>query len=131
MRLALFMIVAMALLHKAGMSSRLGGSGSCSTSLACVWVCLVCCGSVAVVSFVFGLGSTFLAVFLSRVMRFSCLVSDFVLGGCNFMFVSLVSGWAVGHIVWADWWYPSMASTTFFAAMSICLVLTWSEWRIC
>ncbi len=57
MRLALFMIMAIALLHKAVMSSRLGGSGSCSTSLACVWVCFVCCGSVAVVALVFGLGS--------------------------------------------------------------------------
>ena len=80
MRLALFMIVAMDLLHKAGMSSRLDGFGSYSTSLACVWVCLVSCGSVAVLAFVFGLGSKLLAVFLSRVMRFSCLVSDFVMG---------------------------------------------------
>jgi hypothetical protein len=46
LRLALFMIMAMALLHKDGMSSRLGGSGSCRTSLACVRVCLVCWGSV-------------------------------------------------------------------------------------
>jgi hypothetical protein len=29
----------------------------------------------------FGLGSIRLTVFLSRVMRFSCLVSDFVMGG--------------------------------------------------
>ena len=36
LRLALFMLVAIALLHNAGMSSRLGGSGSCSTFLACV-----------------------------------------------------------------------------------------------
>ena len=46
MRLPLFMMVAMALLHSVGMSSRLGGFGTCSTSLACVWVCLVCWGSV-------------------------------------------------------------------------------------
>ena len=39
-------------------------------------------GSVVVVAFVFGLGSMFLAVFLIRVMRFSCRVSDFVMGGC-------------------------------------------------
>ena len=38
-------------------------------------------GSVAVVALVFGWGSKFLAVFLSRVLRFSCLVSDFVMGG--------------------------------------------------
>ena len=59
MRLALFMIVAITLLHKAGMSSRLGGSGRSSTSMACVWVCSMCCGSVAVVAFVFGLGRKF------------------------------------------------------------------------
>ena len=93
MRLALLMIVAIALLHKTGMSSRLDGSGSCSTSLACVWACLVCCGSVVVVACVFGLGSMFLAGFLSRVMRFSrCLVSDYVMEGCSVMFVSLVGG---------------------------------------
>ncbi len=75
------MILAIALLRNTGMSSRLGGSGSWSTMLAYVWVCLVCCGSVACVAVVFGLGSRFLAVFLRRVMRFSCLVSDFVIGG--------------------------------------------------
>ena len=73
------MFVAIALLHNAGMSSRLDGSVSCSTLLACVWVRLVCCGSVAVIVFVFGLGSKFLAMFLSREMRLSCLVSDFVM----------------------------------------------------
>ena len=83
MRLALFVMVAMALLHKVGMSSRLGGSESCSTSLACVWGCFVCCGSVAVFSLVFDLGSRFLAVFLRSVMRFSCLVSYFVMGGSS------------------------------------------------
>ena len=41
---------------------------------------------------VFGLGSMLLAVFLSRVMRFRCLVSDFVMGGCSFVFVSLGVG---------------------------------------
>jgi hypothetical protein len=80
LRMALFMIVAMALLHKAGMSSRLGGSGSCSTLLACVWVCLVYWGSVVDGVLVYGLGSIRLAVFLSRVIRFNCLASDFVMG---------------------------------------------------
>jgi hypothetical protein len=65
------------------------------------------------------------------VMRFSCLVSDFVMGGCSFKFVSLVCGWAIGHVFWASWWYPSMASTTNFAAMSILSVVTWFELRIC
>ena len=75
------MMVAIALSHKVGMSSRLGGSGSFSTSLACVWVCFVRCGSMSVVALVFDLGSKFLAVLLSRVMRFSYLVFDFVTGG--------------------------------------------------
>ncbi len=75
--------MAIALLHMDGMSSRLGGSESCSTSLACVWVCFVCCGSALVIALVFDLGSKFLAVFLRRVIHFSCLVSDFVMGECS------------------------------------------------
>ena len=78
--MALFIIVAMALMHKDGIPSRLGGFGRCSTSVACVWVCLVYWGLVVVGVFVFGLGSMRLAVFLSRAIRFSCLVSDFVMG---------------------------------------------------
>ena len=74
------MIVAMALLHIAGMSSSLGESESCSTSLFCVRVCWVCWGSIVDGSLVIGLGIIRLAVFLSRVMRFSCLVSNFVMG---------------------------------------------------
>ena len=104
LRLALFMIVSIALLHNAGMSSRVGGSGSCSTVLACVWVYLACRELVSVVAFVFGLGSMFLAVFLSRMIRFSCILSDFVMGRCSLMFVSLVSGLFIGHIVWARRW---------------------------
>ena len=83
----MLMIVAIDLLHKAGMSS-----GSCSTSLACVWVCLVYWGSVVGDVLVFGLGSMRLSVFLSRVIRFNCLVSDFVMGGCSFVVVSFVGG---------------------------------------
>ena len=92
MRLALFMIVAMALLHKAGMSSNLGEFESCSTSLAYVWVFLVCWGSAVDGLLVFGLGTIRLAVFLSRVMRFSCLVSDFVMGGRSLVLVLDVDG---------------------------------------
>ena len=91
MRLALFMTMAMTLLHKDGMSSRLRGLGSCSTSLACVWVYLVYWGLVVVGVIFFALGSMRLAVFLSRVIRFSCLVSDFVMG-CSFVVVSFVGG---------------------------------------
>jgi len=87
------MIVTIALLHKAGMFSRLGDeSESCSTSLACVWVCLVWLGSVVDGLLVFGIGSIRLTVFLSCVMHFSCLVSDFVMGGCSLVLVSIVNG---------------------------------------
>ncbi len=41
---------------------------------------------------VFGLGTTRLAVFLRRVMRLSCLVSDFVMGGCSLVMVSVERG---------------------------------------
>ncbi len=68
---------------------------------------------------VLGLGSMRLAVFLSRVMRFSCRVSAFVMGGCSLVFASLVGGWAIGHIVWARRWYPLMALMAGFAALSI------------
>ena len=81
MRLTLVMIVGMALLHKAGMFSGLGKSGSCSTSLACVWVYLLCWGSVVESVLVFGLESMCLTVCFSRVIRISYLVSDFVRGG--------------------------------------------------
>jgi hypothetical protein len=80
---ALLMIVAMALLHRAGMSSRLGGSVRRRTSLACVCVCVVCCGSDINDLVVFGLGSIRFALFLSFVMRFSCLVSNLVIRGCS------------------------------------------------
>ena len=49
--------------------------------MACVRVCVVRVESVVVGASVFGLGSMFLAVFLCRVIRLSCLVSDFVMGG--------------------------------------------------
>jgi hypothetical protein len=65
---------------------------------------MVCRESVVIGVLVFCLGRMPLAVVLSRVMRFSCLVSDFVMGGCNLMFVSLGCGWAIGPIVWARRW---------------------------
>ena len=92
LRLALLIIVAMALLHRARISYSLGGSGSCSTSLDFVWVCLMCRGSAVVSVLVFNLGSMFLAVYPSRVMCFSCLVSNFMMRGCSLVFVSLVGG---------------------------------------
>ncbi len=45
LRYALFIIEAMTLLHRAGMSSRLGRDGRRRTSLACVCVCVLCWGS--------------------------------------------------------------------------------------
>jgi hypothetical protein len=44
------------------------------------------------VVFVFGLENMRLAVFLSRVIRFNCLVSDLVMMGCSFVVVSFVRG---------------------------------------
>ncbi len=81
LRFALSMIVVIALWHRAGISSRCGGSASCRTSVACVRVCVVRVVSVAFGVLALGLGSIFLAVFLSLEMRFSCLLSDFVMGG--------------------------------------------------
>ncbi len=49
--------------------------------MACVRVCVVRVVSVTFGVLALGLGSMFLAVFLSLMMRFSCLVSDFVMGG--------------------------------------------------
>ena len=81
MRFALFMIVVIALWHKTGISSRCGGSARWSTSVACVRVYVVRVVSVTFGVLAFGLGSMILAAFLSLEMRFSCLVSDFVMGG--------------------------------------------------
>ena len=75
------MIIVIALWHRAGISSRCGGFASCSASVACLRVCVVRAVSVAFGVLAFGFGSMFLAVFLSLEMRFSCLVSDFVIGG--------------------------------------------------
>ena len=77
---------------------------SCNILVACVRVCVVRVVSVLVGASVLDLGSMFLAVFRSLVSRRSCLVSDFVMGGCNVVFVSVCVGWACGHMVWASWW---------------------------
>ena len=92
LRLTLLMIEAMALLHIVGMSSSLGESERWSTSVACVCVCLLSWGSVVGALLVLGSGSMRLAVFLSRVMRFSCFVSAFVMGECSLVVDSLVGG---------------------------------------
>jgi hypothetical protein len=81
LRFAMFMITAMAPWHRARMSSRSGGSGSCSASVACVRACVLRIVSFMIGVLACGLGSMLLAAFISREMRFSCLVSDFVMGG--------------------------------------------------
>ena len=101
MRFALFTIIAMALWHRTGISISSGGSGSSKTSLACVRVCVVHLGLVVSGVSVFGLGSMLFVVFLRLVIRLSCLVSDFEMGGCSFVFVSFGGGWVIGQIVWA------------------------------
>ncbi len=131
LRFALLMIEAMALLHRAGMSSSLGESERWNTSVACVCVCLVSWGSIVGILLVLGLGSMRLAVFLSRLMRFSCLAFAFVMGGYSLVLVLLVGDGAIGYIVWARRWYSSMALTTSLAALSIWSVVTWSESRSC
>ncbi len=88
LRFALFMIVAIALWHSVGISCSSGVFGSCSISVACVRVCVVRVASFVVKASVFVLGIMMLAVFLSLVMRLSCLVSDLVMGGCSFELVS-------------------------------------------
>ena len=71
------------------------------TSLACGRICVVLLGLVAFGVSVFGLGSMLFVVFLSLVMRLSCLVSDFVMGRISVVFVSFGGGWVRGQIVWA------------------------------
>ncbi len=125
------MIAAIALWQSVGISWSSGGSESCSILVACVRVCVLLAGSVVVGASVFGLGSMFFAVFLSRVIRLSCLVSDFVMGGCSFVFVSDCGGWDIGHIFWASWWYVSIVSTTILAAISIWSVVICSAFVSC
>ena len=103
-RLALFVIVVIALWHKAGISPSCGGSPRRSTSVACVRVCVVRGVSMAFGVSVFGLGSRFLAMFRSLEMRFSCLVSDFGMGGCSLVLVWFCGGCVMGNIVWARRW---------------------------
>ena len=92
MRVDLFTMAAMALWQRAGISSSSDGLGSCRTSLACVRICVVLLGLVAFGVSVFGVGSMLFVVFLSLVMRLSCLVFDFVMGGCSLVLLSFGGG---------------------------------------
>ena len=67
-----------------------------------LYACLcVLLGLVGIGVSMFGLGSMLFDVCMRLVMRLSCLVSDFVMGGCSFVFVSFGGGWVIGQIVWA------------------------------
>ena len=92
------MMEAMALWHRVGMSSRLGVSVSCRISLAFVYVCVIRCGSLVGGITCVGFGSKFLVVFLSLVIRFSCRVSNLVMGGWSLVCVSVCVTVAIGHI---------------------------------
>ncbi len=102
------MIAAITLWHSAGISCSSGGSGSCNTSVACVHVCVVRVASIVIEASVFGSGSMLLTVLLSRVMRLSCRVSDFVMGGvvlCLYRFevvglLAILSGLGRGSCLW-------------------------------
>ncbi len=104
LRLALVRIVEIALWQRAGISTSCGGSASCSTSVACVRVFVERGVSVAFGVSALGLERRFLAMFRSFEMRFSCLVSDLVMGGCSLVLVGFCGGCVIGHIVWASRW---------------------------
>ncbi len=79
--LALVMMEAMALWQREGMSSILGGSVSWRISVAVDSVFVRRCGSVVGGGACVDFGSMLWLVFLSLVIRLSCRVSDFVMGG--------------------------------------------------
>ena len=126
LRLALLMIVEMALRHREGMSSMFGVSGSWRMVVACVvgwgfsfvrslaegWVCVDC---VVVLFLVIWL----LASFRSCVRRLSCLLSEWVRGVYIFS-----GGWgvpvcAIGHVFCASSWYALSMVMILSAALSI------------
>ena len=125
-RLALLIIVEMALWHREGMSSMFGVSGSWRMVVACVvgwgfsflrsvsvgWVCIGC---VVVLFFVMLL----LASFRSFVRRLSCLLSEWVRGVCILSGVGGVLGWAIGQVFCASSWYALSMLIIRSAALSI------------
>jgi hypothetical protein len=97
--IALMMIVAIALLHRDGISSMLEGSVSCNIFVAsemdvvsgggegrsvCCWGLVCCCRWTE---------------FLSLARRCICLVSDFVIGGRRFLGSMGGVSFVIGHIV--------------------------------
>ena len=125
-RLALLMIVEMALWHREGMSSMFGVSGSWRMVEACVdgwgfsflrsssvgWVCVDC---VDVLFLVMRL----LAPFRSFVRRLSCLLSEWVRGVCIFSGVGGGLVCAIGHVFCASSWYALSMLIIWSAALSI------------
>ena len=128
-RLALLMIVEMALWHREGMSSMFGVSGSWRIVVACVvgWGFsfvrflaegCVCVGCVVVLFLVIWL----LASFRSFVRRLSCLLSEWVRGVCIFSVVGGVLVCAIGHVFCASSWYAF--------SMVIIWSAAWSVWDV-
>ena len=60
-------------------------------------------------------------------MRLICRLSEFMIGGCNFVCRGAVGGWVMGHIDWARLWYRVRMFTTSFAALSMSLVVVSEE----
>ena len=129
-RLALLMIVEIALWHRVGMSSMFGVSGSWRMVVACVvgrgfsvlssvpvgWVCTCC----VVVLF---LAMRLLASFRSFVRRLSCLLSAWVRDVCIFSVVGGVLVGVIGHVFCASSWYAFSMLIIFSAALSIWVVV--------
>ena len=124
-RFALLMIVEMALWHRAGMSSMLGGSVSWSIveTWVGVWVFSIlrpgsgwlCDGCV----FVSLLVTRRLASLQSFVRRLSCLLSEWVSGVCIFSGCCVELVCAIGQVFCASSWYVFSMLMMWSAALSI------------
>ncbi len=122
--LALLVIVAVALLHNEGMSSRFGESVSCSIVAACEtglmsgrtvggsvghWDLTVCWQ---------------LTSFPTLVRRCICRLPDLVIGGRSFFGPTCVGDFATGHSVCAYLWYMYIIFMSCLAVLSICVVVS-------
>ena len=129
-RLALLMIVEMALWHREGISSVFGGSGSwrIDATWVGVWVvsllvsasggCL--CEGCVVGSFLL---LRRVASFLSFVRRLSCLLSELVRGVCSLLGVVVGPVGAIGQVFCASSWYVFSMVMRWSAALSILFVV--------
>ncbi len=133
-RLASLMIDEMAVWHREGMSSMLGGFVSWSISE--IWV------GVWVVSFLgptsggrLCVGYVFVSLLLLRrlaslrsfVRRLSCLLSELVSGVCIFSCSGCGPGCAIGQFVCARSWYAFSMVMMWSAAVSILVVVILGE----